>query len=81
MDGQVRVLEDGNFVYEVQGLPATDPDADMFPTAHKATKIRFDVGPIKVRRANHVNEWGFFYRYLGCVKTIVVLHSVLLYYV
>ena len=45
----IEVLEDGNFIYEVCGLPASDPDDDFYPNAKKPSRITFSSSPIKVR--------------------------------
>ena len=48
VDGKVEVFEDGNFFYEIQGIPEKDPDDEIYPIVKKATKIQFSFSPIKV---------------------------------
>jgi hypothetical protein len=45
----VHILEDGNFYFEIEGLPDRDPEEDTFPYAKKAGKVRFSSSPMKVR--------------------------------
>jgi hypothetical protein len=49
VDGKVEVLEDGNYVYEVTGIPDGDPDDHLYPSAKKPSRITFSKQPIKVR--------------------------------
>jgi len=44
----IHILDDGNFFYEVEGLPEVDPDEDVFPTAKKPSKVKFSTSPMKV---------------------------------
>jgi len=57
VDGNVQMLEDGNYLYEVQGIPIADPDEDLFPSAHQPTRLRFNTGPIKVYSTYSVEEY------------------------
>jgi len=44
----IHILDDGNFYYEVTGLPEVDPEEDLFPLAKKASRVKFSTSPIKV---------------------------------
>jgi PDZ domain len=44
----VHILEDGNFYFEIEGLPEKDPEDDIFPLAKKASKVRFSASPMRV---------------------------------
>jgi len=44
------MLDDGNFYYEVEGVPEVDPDEDSFPLAKKASRVKFSTSPMKVNR-------------------------------
>ena len=41
-------MDDGNFFYEVEGLPEVDSDEDMFPLAKQPSKVKFSTSPMKV---------------------------------
>ena len=42
------MLEDGHYMFEVEGLCDTDPDAHMFPNAKPPSRVSFSTGPIRV---------------------------------
>ena len=42
------MLEDGNFYFEIGGLPEKDPEEDMLPLGKPASKVKFSSSPIKV---------------------------------
>ena len=44
----ICILDDGNFYYEVEGIPEVDPEEEMFPLAKKASKVKFSTSPMKV---------------------------------
>jgi len=44
----IHILDDGNFYYEVTGLPEIDPEEAIFPLAKKASKVKFSTSPMKV---------------------------------
>jgi len=44
----IHIFDDGNFYYEVSGIPEVDPDEDAFPLAKKASKVKFSTSPMKV---------------------------------
>jgi hypothetical protein len=54
VDDKVHILEDGNFFYEVEGLPTEDPDDDLYPTAKKPSRVIFSNSPIKVSQSKIV---------------------------
>ncbi|CAH1788604.1 unnamed protein product, partial [Owenia fusiformis] len=57
VNNQVQETEDGNIIWEVEGIPEVDPDAEFFPTAHKATRIKFSHDPIKVTTTHSPDEY------------------------
>ena len=44
----IHILDDGNFYYEVDGLPEVDPEEDLYPLAKKASRVKFSTSPVKV---------------------------------
>ena len=44
----VHIMEDGNFFFEIEGLPDKDPDDDLYPMAKKHSKIKFSSAPMRV---------------------------------
>ncbi len=42
------MLDDGHYVFEVEGLSEHDPDAHLFPNSKKPDRIRFSTAPITV---------------------------------
>ena len=48
----LHILDDGNFYYEVDGIPDVDPDEDFFPLAKKASRVKFSSSPMKVCTLN-----------------------------
>ncbi|XP_074649751.1 uncharacterized protein LOC141904968 isoform X4 [Tubulanus polymorphus] len=52
----VHILEDGNFFYDISGLPPDDTH-EYLPSTKKATKIRFSNAPIRVYSTYSVNEY------------------------
>jgi len=44
----IHILDDGNFYYEVVGLPEVDPEEELFPLARKPSKVKFSTSPMKV---------------------------------
>ena len=42
------MLEDGHYMFEVEGLCESDPDAHLFPNAKPPSRVCFSTGPIKV---------------------------------
>ena len=46
----IHLLDDGNFYYEVEGLPDVDlDDVDSSVQAKKPDKVKFSSSPMKVR--------------------------------
>jgi len=45
----IHVFDDGNFYYEVEGLPEVDPEEEeLFSLAKQASKVTFSTSPMKV---------------------------------
>ena len=44
----IHIMPDGNFFFEIDGLPDRDPDDDNFPMAKKASRVKFSSSPMRV---------------------------------
>jgi neurabin len=53
----IHALEDGNYYFEIDGLPEKDPEEDIFPMAKKASKVKFSTSPMKVYSTYSVLEY------------------------
>ena len=43
-----HMLEDGHYMFEVEGLCDSEPDAHLFPNAKPPSRVTFSTGPIRV---------------------------------
>ena len=48
---------DGKYMYEVEGLPSTDPDDHLYPTAKPPSRVSFSTGPIQVCVTHAVEDY------------------------
>ena len=49
-EDDVHILDnEGNFYYEVEGIPEVDPDEDIFTLAKTASRVKFSTARVKVR--------------------------------
>ena len=47
-ESNIEYLDGDSFVYEVEGLPDSDPDDEFYPNAKKPSRVKFSSSPIKV---------------------------------